>query len=1328
MGLHRSLLHLVVDHCALSCVQLCINLANERLQGYFQQCVFAAEEEVHRLEGVPWPADLEYHDNSGCISLISGSIFRLLDEACDLQSSSEVAFFQRVSEQCMRDPFFAAARRKKLRDDEGFVVRHFAGDVCYCSATAAAVQQISSADWREAHASTDSWIVKNADRLLPELAVELKNSTMPIVSSLFAGDSSAGDNRARSSVVRRFCAELDSLLRDLSQTQTRFIRCIKPNTHAAPRVLEHVSVLAQLRCLGMTEVVQMMHKAFPTRIEYAMLHGRYAKGMPAVLANLPPRDFCEAVALLCEVPPADMHLGMTRLFLRGGKGLFLEDLRDMDVATVMPLLLAKIDQMNKRRSAGQIIACAVCMYHLRTRYLRIRWACSLIVRVWRGALGRIRARELKQRLEEKLALTPKKSLPATPEVGGLAEEEKRTSSPVVDVADAEAVVRSKQARSPTRSPSKLTEETLFSALKVEPLSASQLRAVQSLRQRLGEHLAENTDIVDKERRVVKDPESGAHVTLAPRRRLKIPTQQTQSQSATPVKRILPTGLPPTDEGDGESTLQVALSRDARDGTLGIDLDQFTGRPTIAIVVKGGPAERDGSVRAGDILTAVDGIECSSISDVIAVLSSPSASAKNPLTVTVLRKAKFAVADDVLLVRASPRENASDGIAGMSGNANVFIGAYAGPTNSGLYKLREWTPCRCRLDSNRRLTIKEHDLGVDAAFGLRSAEMVALIRISKGLGFDDKSLSCLQIRTADGILEFCSPGETPEALYAWQRPLESMLMLSLSAVVSGWMYNLSAMSEDLSIPSADMIPRVYFDLNNLTQLRTVAEDPRPEGVSHVGVIDLIELQSVQLVKLTKPITAHTTLAGTTEVLHISTADANCILACEEPAMTQRWVDELQAAHSRALVSLVQYTGMILIDGWLEYQGDEDEWASGFFVLTIGSGLQCFEDAVRDPADADPIETLALETITGAVRSKGIDYYDWCIDVRTDDMDYIRVRPPRQSDMSRWLATLNLYCTPPQKRKPEKPGRYTQQEEVAAGGMPQTSSADAIPADSAVAEALPAPRAPATPVKPATPLMPSKQVTPQMPSKPAVASALLSQSPRAMKQGARAMVESNSLNPVVADAHPSKRTTADIVLKPEPQKHRKRAASFGTRRQGRSSKRNSDEAAAAPTPAQEPPCDDHSTTPSHGGRLHAAKAVPRGAAPVPPSGLRAVLHRRPSFSRRRSVPTKAATEADLSSKLNNATETAAAPAAEEAAPQRRRALSFTRRRPPKWTGSAPAAAPVADAPATATAAALAPAPATAIVYAPAAPPAPAAPGAGLATRTRLRRAASFGRRRP
>ena len=89
--------------------------------------------------------------------------------------------------------------------------------------------------------------------------------------------------------------------------------------------------LDQLRALGMIAAVEMMQRTFPTRVRYSELHGRYARSMPPLLRDLPPAEFCEAVALACEVPPADYALGATRLFLRPGAGAFFEELSEMSI-------------------------------------------------------------------------------------------------------------------------------------------------------------------------------------------------------------------------------------------------------------------------------------------------------------------------------------------------------------------------------------------------------------------------------------------------------------------------------------------------------------------------------------------------------------------------------------------------------------------------------------------------------------------------------------------------------------------------------------------------------------------------------------------------------------------------------------------------------------------------------------------------------------------------------------------------------------------------------------------------------------------------------------
>ena len=116
--------------------QLCINFANEKLQQFFLKFIFKAEEDLYTFENVSWTR-IEYQDNQGCIDLIEKSptgIMRLLDETCKKPNSSDKQFCESVSNTHKRNDFYMeprAAGQKQYRPDEAFVVRHFAGDVCY---------------------------------------------------------------------------------------------------------------------------------------------------------------------------------------------------------------------------------------------------------------------------------------------------------------------------------------------------------------------------------------------------------------------------------------------------------------------------------------------------------------------------------------------------------------------------------------------------------------------------------------------------------------------------------------------------------------------------------------------------------------------------------------------------------------------------------------------------------------------------------------------------------------------------------------------------------------------------------------------------------------------------------------------------------------------------------------------------------------------------------------------------------------------------------------------------------------------------------------------
>ena len=74
-----------------------------------------------------------------------------------------------------------------------------------------------------------------------------------------------------SSVGRRFLADVNSLLTELTSTRPFFIRCIKPNMEKVAKSFTTSLVLEQLRCSGLMGAVKLMQEAYPTRVPYGAI-------------------------------------------------------------------------------------------------------------------------------------------------------------------------------------------------------------------------------------------------------------------------------------------------------------------------------------------------------------------------------------------------------------------------------------------------------------------------------------------------------------------------------------------------------------------------------------------------------------------------------------------------------------------------------------------------------------------------------------------------------------------------------------------------------------------------------------------------------------------------------------------------------------------------------------------------------------------------------------------------------------------------------------------------------------------------------------------------
>ena len=117
--------------------QFCINFANEKIQQYFNQQMLQQEQEIYELEGLRY-RKVEYKDNQEIIDVVEtkrSGIFALLDEACVMPRATDLTFTIRVhtthsAKASLSKPKFTKGS-KRLKDDEAFVMNHFAGAVVY---------------------------------------------------------------------------------------------------------------------------------------------------------------------------------------------------------------------------------------------------------------------------------------------------------------------------------------------------------------------------------------------------------------------------------------------------------------------------------------------------------------------------------------------------------------------------------------------------------------------------------------------------------------------------------------------------------------------------------------------------------------------------------------------------------------------------------------------------------------------------------------------------------------------------------------------------------------------------------------------------------------------------------------------------------------------------------------------------------------------------------------------------------------------------------------------------------------------------------------------
>ncbi|XP_072168144.1 myosin-16-like isoform X1 [Diadema setosum] len=348
--------------------QICINLTNEKLQQFFNHHMFILEQEEYKREGIDWVFIDFGLDLQDCITLIEGpmGVFAILEEECMFPKATDMTFLEKLIKQHhgksknLTKPSVGGQKKPKPHAVH-FEIHHYAGTVDY---------------------NVENWLDKNKDPLNEAVVEIFRKSAEPLLAELFAeAGQTGGGHRKKGGSFQTVSAlhreQLNRLLTTLYNTQPHFVRCIIPNEHKKPGVIDAHLVLHQLACNGVLEGIRICRKGFPNRLPFGEFKQRYALLAPSAV----PQGFMDsrkAADLLIHALPlenSEYRMGHTKIFFRAGVLGKLEEWRDDRLAEIISMLQAQIRgylaRIEFKKMLDQRIGLAVIQRNVR-KYLILR--------------------------------------------------------------------------------------------------------------------------------------------------------------------------------------------------------------------------------------------------------------------------------------------------------------------------------------------------------------------------------------------------------------------------------------------------------------------------------------------------------------------------------------------------------------------------------------------------------------------------------------------------------------------------------------------------------------------------------------------------------------------------------------------------------------------------------------------------------------------------------------------------------------------------------------------------------------------------------------------
>ena len=313
--------------------QICINFANEKLQQFFNQNMFDLEQEDYVREGLEW-GNVDFGmDLQKCITMFEKpmGLLAILEEESLFPKATDQSFATKLHENLLGKCENFQKASPKPDPDAHFAVIHYAATVSY---------------------NLTGWLTKNKDPLNDTIIELFKNGSNALLVQCFADhpgqplevnkDAGGGKKKGGKTVSSFYKAQLDDLMKTLYATDPAFIRCVVPNTHKTPGVIDPGLVMHQYQCNGVLAGIAICRKGFPNKLVYPEFKSRYNILAAAAVAKAKKdKDAADAVMTVIGLDPEKFRLGHTKVFFRAGILGYMEEVREDRIGCVLSWLQAQ---------------------------------------------------------------------------------------------------------------------------------------------------------------------------------------------------------------------------------------------------------------------------------------------------------------------------------------------------------------------------------------------------------------------------------------------------------------------------------------------------------------------------------------------------------------------------------------------------------------------------------------------------------------------------------------------------------------------------------------------------------------------------------------------------------------------------------------------------------------------------------------------------------------------------------------------------------------------------------------------------------------------------